>query len=261
MKEHLILEKLNPEDVNLDSFEIKPKLNPKLWATENKIRPEVRKQLLKIADDFFESLDIPWVEIKDVRLTGSLANYNWSKFSDVDLHVIIDYKDVNDDVDLVKEYLKLKKDSWNDLHDLTVNDYDVELYAQDYKEPHVASGVYSLEDNEWIKKPKKQKPKYDKEVVKQKAADIIDEIDEIEDLFKAEKYDDVMKAYQPLWDKIKDMRKKGLTHSGEYSIENIVFKVLRRGEYLERLTDLKNRAYDSINSITVMDESLYLLNK
>ena len=226
---NLIVEKVSPEDVNLDSFEIKPKLNPKIWATENKIRPEVRKQLLKIADDFFDSLDIPWVEIKDVRLTGSLANYNWSKFSDIDLHVIIDYKDVNDDVELVKEYLKLKKDSWNELHDLTVNNFDIELYAQDYKEPHIATGVYSLEDNEWIKKPKKLKPKYDKNVVKEKAASIIDEIDEIEDSFKAKDYEKVLKDYQPLWDKIKEMRKKGLTKSGEFSIENIVFKVLRRG--------------------------------
>ena len=108
--ESLILEKLYPEDISLDSFEIKPKLNPKIWANESKVRPDVRKQLLKIADDFYDSLDIPWVEVKDVRLTGSLANYNWSNYSDVDLHVVINYKDINNDKDLVTEYLKLKKE-------------------------------------------------------------------------------------------------------------------------------------------------------
>lgn len=255
MYEHLILEKLHPEDISLDSFEIKPKLNPKIWANDSKVRPEVRKQLLKIADDFYESLDIPWVEIKDVKLTGSLANYNWSKYSDVDLHIVINYKDINNDKDLVTEYLKLKKDKWNDDHHVKLNGFNIELYAQDYKEEHSSTGVYSLENNEWIRKPKKQTPTFDKEVVRKKAADIVNQIEDIEKEFKAGKYNDVIKAYKSLWEKIKSMRKRGLNRIGEYSIENIVFKVLRRGEYLEKLTDLKNQAYDLENSLKISEEA------
>ena len=255
MNKQIILEKISPEEINLDSFEIKPKLNPRIFKSENKIKPEVRKQLLKIADDFFDSLDIPWVEIKDVRLSGSLANYNWSKFSDIDLHVVINYKDVNNDEDLVKQFLKAKKDVWNEEHDLTINGFEVEVYVQNVKESHVSAGVYSLENDEWFSKPKKLKPKFDKEVVKEKAAEFIDEIEEIQKLFDAKKYDEVLKAHKPLWEKIKTMRQKGLNRSGEFSIENVVFKVLRRGEYLEQISDLKLKAYDLANSLKITKES------
>ena len=93
----LVLEKIKPEEVNLNSFESKNRLNPKIWSS-NKLKTDVKKQLLKIADDFFDSLDIPWVDIKDIRLTGSLANYNWSEYSDLDVHLIVDYNDVEDNL-------------------------------------------------------------------------------------------------------------------------------------------------------------------
>lgn len=253
MYEHLILEKLTAKDVDLDSFEIKPRLNPKIWANESKIHPEIRKQLMKIAKDFYDSLDTPWVDILDIRFTGSLANYNWSKFSDLDLHVVIDYKEINKDIDLVTEYLKLKVDAWNDTHDLNVNGFAIELYAQDFKQSHISTGVYSLVDSKWLDKPKKTKPKYDKEAVKEKAAEYINDIEELEDLFDDEEYDKVLKNQKKLKDKIKAMRKVGLDGTGEYSIENIVFKVLRRGGYLERLNDLKIKSYDLLNSIKVTE--------
>ena len=63
-----------------------------------------------ISDDFFETLDIAWVDIDDIILTGSLANYNWSKFSDVDIHILVDYEEVDDNVDLVREYFMSKKE-------------------------------------------------------------------------------------------------------------------------------------------------------
>jgi len=250
MLEELVIENITPEEIDLDSFEIKPKLNPKIWKNENKVNLDVKKQLLKIADDFFNSLDVPWVSVKDVQLTGSLAGYSWSKFSDIDLHVIIKYKEINKDTDLVTEYIKSKKDNWTKEHpDLKINGFNIEVSGQDEKEDIVSSGIYSLEDDEWIRKPKKQEPKFDKDAVKEKAAGIVNQIDDIEKLFNDKKYDQVLKDYEPLWKEIKSMRKRGLGKSGEFSIENIVFKVLRRGEYLEKLTDFKNRAYDLNNSI------------
>ena len=66
-----------------------------------------------IADDFFDTLELPWVDVTDITLTGSLANYNWSRFSDVDLHIMIDYNEVDDNESLVSEYLSAKKNLWN----------------------------------------------------------------------------------------------------------------------------------------------------
>ena len=90
-----VSEIVKPEEVDLSSFVMRNTLNSKIWKSEDKIDPKIRKQLLKIADDFVEFLDIPWVEVIDVTLTGSLANYNWSEYSDIDLHIIFNFQDIN----------------------------------------------------------------------------------------------------------------------------------------------------------------------
>ena len=42
---------------------------------------------MDIVDEFVERLDLD-AEIKDIIVTGSLANYNWSKFSDEETGLI-----------------------------------------------------------------------------------------------------------------------------------------------------------------------------
>ena len=54
---------------------------------------------------------------------------------------------------------------------------------------------------------------------------------------------------EKLREKIKKMRSAGLSEKGEFSTENIVFKVLRRTEYMGRLLDLQTKAYDLSLSI------------
>ena len=44
------------------------------------------------------------VGIEDLRLTGSLANYNWSEYSDVDLHLVVDFEKIDEDIELVKAF-------------------------------------------------------------------------------------------------------------------------------------------------------------
>jgi hypothetical protein len=36
---------------------------------------------------------------------------------------------------------------------------------------------------------------------------------------------------------------------GAYSVENLAFKVLRRNDYLEKLSGAKREAYDSLHSL------------
>lgn len=83
--DQLIDEEVNPKNIDLSSFKVKDTLNPKIFDQNQKMHPEIRTRLLMIADDFFDTLELPWVDVTDITLTGSLANYNWSKFSDVDL--------------------------------------------------------------------------------------------------------------------------------------------------------------------------------
>jgi hypothetical protein len=50
--------------------------------------------------------------------------------------------------------------------------------------------------------------------------------------------------FKSLWKKIKDFRRSGLKNSGEFSIENLVFKLLRRNGYIQSFQDLKRKYYD-----------------
>ena len=118
------------EEVDEASFKYKQFLNPDIWSNEEAIRAEIRENLLQIANDFFESLEIPPVKIHDIILTGSLANYNWSEYSDVDLHIVFDFFEVDENQELVKDYFNTKRMNWNKAHNIMIRDHEVEIYLQ-----------------------------------------------------------------------------------------------------------------------------------
>ena len=222
-------------------------LNPLFWDGMI-LKPEIREKLLNIAKHFAEYLDIPNESIKDVTFTGSMANFHYGEKSDIDLHVIIDYKDVDGNVDLVKKMLRAKKALYNDRHDLRIKDREVELYPQDASEPHHSTAVYSIKDSEWIAKPTFTHTKVDNKIIRQKAENLIDKaklIINTDDLY------DKVERLEKFKDKIMKMRKAGLDKGGEFSIENLVFKELRNNGFLEALL---NELNDSIDKSLSLDE-------
>lgn len=217
-----------------------------------KIKEEVRKRLLEISDDFIESLGVEFF-IHDIVLTGSLANYNWSEYSDVDLHIIIDYSDIkgNDGSEtfknIIKEFFDAKKNVWNEKHDIKIKGFDVELYVQDINEPHVSSGVYSVLNNEWVVEPKKETPNIDDRKILDKGEEFAKKIDNLVD---SDEKENILFKIEDLRKKIKKFRQSGLESGGEYSYENLTFKLLRRNGYIKKLLDLKNDITDKKLSIT-----------
>jgi len=258
LKEQDVNDIIEKEDIDLSSFKVKDTLNPKIFDSSQHMYGDVRTRMLMIADDFFETLDVGVVDIDDIILTGSLANYNWSRFSDVDLHILLKFSDVDENETLVKEYFTSKKNLWNEKHDITIKGYDVELYLQDTEEPHVSSGVYSVLWDGWVVKPEKGEKSIDKKKVSQKVNSMIDSIKYIYQLFKEYEYDKVIRSIKNLKDKIKKMRQTGLDREGEYSFENISFKVLRRMGYLDKLSELETKAYDK--SLT-LNENIRFIKK
>jgi hypothetical protein len=243
--------------IDLSGFKMQDELNPKIWDKEQKMKPDVKKTLLKIADDYFESLDLPGVDIEDVTMTGSLANYNWSKYSDVDLHIVVDYKDIPVDEDLVTDFLKSKSDNWNNLHDVKIYGYDTEIYVQDEEPEHHSTGVYSMLKDEWVIKPQKKKISFNDKSVKDKSNRFMDRIEDIYDDMGEISDKETINRVEKLIEKIKTMRKSGLESGGEFSVENIVFKVLRRNGMLDRIFDIKTVAYDksvTLESININEE-------
>jgi hypothetical protein len=243
-------EQNDPDDVDLSSFEFHDELNKDFWNQEDdRLDPEIRQKLIAIANDFWNSLEVGDAEYDDITFTGSLAAHNYSQFSDVDLHLLVDFSDVDDKVDLVREYFNAMKSIWNRLHDILIKGYEVEIYVQDINDPHEAQGLYSVLNDEWLKKPILDKQDFDKDNVRKKAAGLMDQIDRLEPLIEEGKYEEAEKYADKLKAKIRKMRKTGLETVGAYSVENLAFKVLRRNGYLEKLSDAKREAYDKMLSI------------
>lgn len=235
--------------IDLASLKVKDELNDDIWTEDRQLKPEIRKHLTKIALDFFEGLDIPWANLEDITFTGSLANYNWSKYSDIDLHLVVDFTLVDDNVDLVDAFFNARKNLWNNRHDIEIHGFDVEVYVQDANEPHYATGVYSIMNDRWLVEPKPQKPFINKDAIGRKAKFIMRLIDEVAKIMKRGEYQEAIDEAEKLSDKIKKMRSCGLEKGGEYSVENLTFKILRRNGYMGKLYDVKLDAYDKMMTI------------
>lgn len=248
MGDHVTFDKQLEEEVEPESFEMRDDLEPRIWK-DKKLKQRVRKHLMKIAKDFIDGLPAP-VKIKDVTLTGSLANYNWSNYSDVDLHIIVDFLDVDENLTLVKSFFDNARMRWNNTHNIQIRGYDVEIYVENVNEGHKSSGVYSIMNDEWIKAPKKFNTTIDFGAARRKADDIEFQVNITDNLMIVGKYKQALKNVDRLKRKIKNMRRAGLeSPKQEFSIENIAFKILRRNGILDLLQQLKTQAYDNMLNI------------
>lgn len=199
------------------------RLNPKIWAGEE-LKPDVKHTLIKIAEKFQEFIGIE-LEVVDYTITGSNANFTWTDYSDLDLHIIV--KGMPDEKE--RELYNAKKALWAEEHNITVKGLPVECYVQGEDEPHHSTGVYSILADQWLEKPKKVKPKIDDAAVKAKKESLH------HDLETAMLSNDPTRL-RKIKERITTMRKAGLEKAGEWSTENIVFKILRNLGIIDKLT-------------------------
>jgi len=249
-------ELVDPKSVDLSSFEMHDQLSPSIWSPQRHLLPLIRERLLEIVQDFFESLGDSKVNISDVTFTGSLANYNWSRFSDIDLHLIIDFSEMDANTKLVKQWLDEVRINWNRTHKIEIAGHEVEIYIQDKYEPHISSGVYSVLNDDWIVTPSLQNPTVKWEEVQEKAANIMDDIDGIEEMMGTD-LETALQYADATREKLKNFRKSGLDRGGEFSLENLSFKALRRNGYLEKLSKIKTDSYDQSMSLDEEDAPLF----
>lgn len=233
MNKEIIKSFRSKETLSKDIFELKD--------GKYLMNDDVREKLLDITNHFMEFLGVEFF-IHDVVLTGSLANYNWSEYSDVDLHILIDFEDTEYDIDLLKEFFDAKEKTWKEKHDIQIKNFDVEIYVQNVTEPHISSGVYSILNNKWELVPEKSNPNIDDRKILEKGEEYGHQIDVLVSKFEDGK--DVHLDTKTLYKKIKNFRQCGLESGGEFSYENLTFKLLRRNGYIEKLLKLKNKLID-----------------
>jgi predicted nucleotidyltransferase len=199
-------------------------LNPKLWS-DNEIKPEVKEKLMAVAEKFVEFIGVD-IQVEDITVTGSNANYTWTEHSDLDLHIIVP----GTPTDAERELYTAKKALWGETRDIKIKGLPVECYVQGSKEKHHSTGVYSLVNDEWITEPKKVKPKVDDQAIKAKQQSLHWVIAHALDSDNLDRLNEIKK-------KITQMRKSGLERAGEWSTENLVFKQLRNQGLIDRLSD------------------------
>ena len=199
-------------------------LNPKIWAGDD-LKPEVKSKLLKIAAAFEQFIGID-IDVTDITVTGSNANYTWTAYSDLDLHLIVPGTPTQEQ----RELFSAKKALWTELHDIRIKGLPVECYVQGDAEPHHSTGVYSIEKDAWLEKPKKVKPDVVYYAVYAKK-DVF-----LRCIYTALLSKDLDKLHAAK-DRITDMRKSGLERAGEWSVENIVFKILRNLGIIDQITE------------------------
>jgi len=225
-----------------DTFE------PRFWH-DYLLDHQVKSKLLEIANDFFNDLDLKDVQIEDITLTGSLANYNWTKYSDIDLHLIIDFSKIDENYDLVRNFFNAKTSNWNKNHKILIFGYEVELYVQHSDDEHFSTGVYSIKNDDWIAKPKRESPEIDASMVERKVKSFVDMIYRAEDMMDDKNFEDAHEFSLKLSEKIRKFRKSGLEKEGQYSNENLAFKYLRNNEYIKLLYGVRNKSYDKMMSM------------
>jgi hypothetical protein len=219
-----------------DALYFHKNLNPAIFDGDN-MNPEVREQLLTIAQDFIEHLGISNLEVKDITISGSNAAYSYTRHSDLDLHILVDMNQFNND-DVYRELFDAKKTIYNDQHDIKINDIDVELYVQDTNQPVISLGEYSVLNDKWIRLPRKHRANFDQAATKLKFEKIAKLAEYAIKSNNYEKISSVLKT-------IKKYRQAGLDLNGEFGPENLAFKALRSKGIIkklyEKLDDLHSR--------------------
>jgi len=218
-----------------DAIHFHDELNPAIYAGD-KMREDVREQLLLIAQDFIEHLGISNLDVEDITVSGSNAAYTYTAHSDVDLHILVDMNRFKDD-DVYREFFDAKKTIYNDNHDILINGYDVELYVQDSNQPVISLGEYSVLNDNWIRLPRKRKADIDQAATKLK----------YRKLYRLTQY--ALKSNNPdkiqnLLRTIKKYRQAGLDLKGEFSPENIAFKALRSKGLIKNLYTKLEQMHD-----------------
>lgn len=250
----VLREIVEPDNVDTSSIQMHDTLSPLIWDENNHLKPDIRKALLMNAKRFIEFADVEKLKFDDIILVGSMTNYNYNENSDLDVHIVLNFNQISNNEEIVNEFLKLKKSIWNDTLPIQVKGHDVEMYFQNSDENVKSSGIYSLIKDGWIKKPINKLININTSAVKLKSVDFMNSIDDLEN---NENNIDFINRYNKIKNKIKKYRQTGLSKEGEYSIENLVFKVLRNTGYLKKMIDLKNEYLTK--ELSLKEESKYEL--
>lgn len=219
------------------AVEYHKELNPKIWGGKDgkTLKPQIREKCLEIVKEFEKFCATP-LNVKEVVLIGSNANYNWTPTSDLDIHILCNISDLSNCKELTKEFFDVKNKKFKEQYGITIYGLEIEVTVQDIKMGFESDGVYSLTKNKWLHEPKYSPPKYDE-----------DEAKEISNTWKEKivkaikKPSSTHKSLEKLKNDLKKLRQSGLNRKGEFDEKNIAFKDLRKSGVVEKLKNVRDK--------------------
>lgn len=223
----MYLRELTQEAVVDDAVIFHDTLNPVLWKN-NKLKPQIRLKLLEIARNFIEFINIPTLNLRDITISGSNAAYTYTDHSDLDLHLIVNIP--KDKEMLLKPLFDAKKNQYNFTRNIKIKGIDIEVYVQGSEDAHHSAGIYSVLVDSWISEPKQERVDINDDDVENKVNSYVYKIRKALDSDNKQKIIAVK-------DEIAKIRKSGLESAGEFSVENLTFKVLRAKGLIDKLRD------------------------
>lgn len=236
------------------------KLEPRIWkasasGSKPKLDPEAKKILIQIANGFWDNLEKVNVKLVDIRIVGSCAGYSWQPSSDIDLHLIVKLSGKATVEDLNTAYYRAVGRLWNDQHTIKLHGHPVEIYVQTVDEEHWSSGIFSLKDDKWIKQPVAGDDDVSKPTqhqVEQRVMSLVQQIAVVRrrmsDAESQISLEHAISDAREIWDKIKQLRKTGLSSGGQTSVGNLTFKTLRRMGALNAFaTDIRTTSDKSLS--------------
>jgi predicted nucleotidyltransferase len=225
-----------------EAVEKHDKLNSKLFTKEELLKDNVRDKMLEIVDEFLADLKEQDIKVKvdDILLIGSNASYNYTKDSDIDLHILTNAKAAKYEPEVAAALYSAYRSLFNKNLDIEFFGIPLEIFVETEDSSRVSNGVYSVKKNKWVKKPVQEEiPDYDTKALDKLVNEWESKCKKLIDDIKADKLDDEKKVVKMLEDIYDKLRKKGIS-KGEYSVENLAFKELRNKGYLDQLKDFRN---------------------
>ena len=244
-------EEIKKNLLSKDHFKQHNALSRDIWETPEQVKLKVKLKLKRIANAFLRDHNIDPDAVEDIYFTGSLAGYNYHPDSDIDLHIVVDFSKVNQDLDMVRDLFNSRRLVWNERHNITIFGHEVEIFIEDVNEVYDDEDrpVYSLEKDQWVNTPKRLDRDFDYDSAIKKAGMISHQIGLVQELMNQEKFVEAKRQATRIFGRLKRMRKAGLQREGAYSPENIAFKILRKRGEIDLLGDLKSASFDRMMSL------------
>lgn len=251
MEREVKKKKIRKNLLSKNHFKQHNELSRDIWDDPEQVKLEVKLKLKRIANAFLRDHNIDPDNVEDIYFTGSLAGFNYHPDSDIDLHIVVDFSKVSQDLDMVRDLFNSRRLVWNERHNITIFGHEVEIYIEDVDEVYDDEDrpVYSLTKDRWINPPKRLRKDFDYNSAIKKAQMIIHQVGLVQELMSQEKFVEAKRQATRIFAKLKRMRKAGLQREGAYSPENIAFKILRKQGYIDQLGDLKSASFDRMMSL------------